>query len=127
MELKALIDRAVASVLGGKAEVASSLGISTKRLADYRYGVRPTPIEKQVLLCDLAGLTDEECRAHLREAAGAPAPKPSLIHSGFALAAGLSTVFGAVLLALHRGIEATMYIGQTPTVALRPVTTTGVL
>lgn len=119
MELKTLIDRAAGNMLRGREGLAEALGVSTKRLADWRYGVRPMPMEKQVVLCDVARLNDEECRAHLREQAGAPAPKLRGVAASIALAVSGGALAAAIYNSAASWASSTMYTPSRRGNALR--------
>ena len=69
MQVRTLIDKA-ATVCNGKSQLAAVLGVSPQRVNDWHKSHRPCPIERQVQLCDLAGLPDAVVLDHVRQLAG---------------------------------------------------------
>lgn len=96
-----------------KAALARELRVSPTRVNEWFQRARPCPLEVQVQLCDIAGLTDEDCRAHLREAAKVPTPKHPMFggaESFVLVAVGVVAAAAAFISPLAAMISATMYI-----------------
>jgi DNA-binding transcriptional regulator YdaS (Cro superfamily) len=64
MQVPALIE-AAAVATGSQTALASQIGVSPNRISDWKQGVRPCPIETQVELCELAGLSESEAQRHI--------------------------------------------------------------
>ena len=106
MDVKTLIDLASKPVKT-KAALARVLGVSATRVNDWHKGHRPCPMEVQVHLCDIAKLSDEECLAHLREAARLNPKRHVVGEPEYSLVAVVACVVSvAALMAKY----ATMYI-----------------
>ena len=109
VKVKTLIEKAAAHV-GSKAEVSRRMGVRPQRVNDWANGQVTCPLERQVVLCQLAELSESETLDHVREAAGVPTKK-----SG-AWASTPATVFAFAVsagLAIDRLLSATMYRAST--------------
>lgn len=64
MDTKTLIDEA-AKKYPSRSALARSMNISVHRMNDWHSGIRPCPIEVQATLCEVAGMSEAEARAHV--------------------------------------------------------------
>lgn len=106
MKIKTLIDKA-AETVQTKVALSRMLGVTPQRISEWTHEHRPCPLEVQVALCDIAGLTDHETVEHLREAASVPNTKARAgALASIALAVGGAVVSAAAFIERC----ATMYI-----------------
>ena len=69
MNLGRLFDRAKRHT-GSDGLTAKTLGVTAKRVSEWRNGHRPCPAEVQDKLCVIAGLSDSEIARHVVQRAG---------------------------------------------------------
>lgn len=80
MNIQRLFDRAK-RLTGSDGLTAKTLGVSPKRVSEWRNGHRPCPAEVQDKLCVISMLSDSEIARHVIERAGMRR-RPSFGHAG---------------------------------------------